>query len=604
MASLIDPPAQSRASAEVPVTAARAPTTAASSGSASGADAALSEAVFPLERLKRWFRRQGYWYAASAVVHGIGFAIVALVVTFLPQVVPTGLSLPQSGDPPAFGPGEQQDKQGPDFAKFELGTPQVNPGDISTQALREMQAPAGRPVYIDESPGYEPAGGGMPTDLTGPELGGLGGFTVPGVQGIGGQGGVGVGHGTGIYPGSGGEGVGFGRRGKGSREGGGTSGRTTATDRAVLGGLVWLAKHQGPSGAWSLQHGRFCPGRQAGGCGGQGTYQSDVAATSLALLPFLGAGQTHQTRDSPFKKQVSKGLAWLIKQQAPDGNLAQMGRGSERGEPKPMYTHALGTIVLCEAYGMTRDPKIGGPASRAVRFIELAQNESTGGWRYFPKDPGDTSVVGWQVMALKSAQMAGLGVNSISLESPRKWLNSVAVGRHGGRFCYMPYQPESASMTAVGQLCLQYMGSAPDDAALLEGKQYLMANLPDGNLQRDIYYWYYATLVLHNYLDQDWDKWNRAMRRTLVNTQVREGCGTGSWDPDHPTLDRWGSQGGRLYMTSLSVLTLEVYYRYLPLFRLNGPPPTLQSPDKKTPPTQSAPEKKTPPGDSTPAKAA
>ncbi len=559
------------------------------------------EAISPLERVKRWFREEGYWYATSAVVHAIGFVILAFVVTLLPHVLPTGLNQSQTGEAPAFDAGDQQDKQAPDFANFELGNPQLNPGDISTEALREVQAPAGKPVYIDDSEGYEPAGGGMSTGLVGPELGGLGGFTVPGIAGIAGKGGVGVGEGTGTLPGSDGDRLGFSLRPKGGFAGGGTGGRTSATDRAVLGGLVWLAKHQGPSGAWSLQHGRFCPGRQ-GGCSGQGTYQSDAAATSLALLPFLGAGQTHQTRNSPFKREITKGLAWLIKQQAPDGNLAQMGRGSERGEPKPMYTHALATIVLCEAYGMTRDPKIGGPASRAVRFIELAQNESTGGWRYFPKDPGDTSVVGWQVMALKSAQMAGLGVNSISLESPRRWLNSVAVGRRQGLFCYMPYQRESPSMTAVGQLCLQYMGSAPDDAALLEGKEYLMTNLPDGNLQRDIYYWYYATLVLHNYLDQDWDKWNRAMRRTLVNTQVGEGCGTGSWDPDQPTLDRWGSPGGRLYMTSLSVLTLEVYYRYMPLFRLNGPPPTLQSPEKKSPPADAAPEKKSPPNDTTPAK--
>ena len=186
--------------------------------------------------------------------------------------------------------------------------------------------------------------------------------------------------------------------------------------------------------------------------------------------------------------------------------------------------------------------------------------------------------------------MAGLGVNSVTLESPRKWLQSVATGRNQGLFRYQPYRAEAPSMTAVGQLCLQYMGSAPDDAALMEGKQYLMTNLPDGSLQRDIYYWYYATLVLHNYLDQDFDKWDRVMRKILVNTQVREGCGTGSWDPDLPTLDRWGSSGGRLYMTSLSVLTLEVYYRYMPLFCFNRPSPALPAPEPKAPPAKEASE--------------
>ena len=583
MASLIDPPAETSAPAEAPVAPLKQGSPGVRQADAVDADPTPPGPVPVLARLREWFREDGYWYATSAVVHAIGFVIFALVVTFLPHFLPTGLDLSGTGEAPEFQAAEQQDTQAPDFAKFELGNPREKTGNISTEALREMQAPAGKAVYIDDSTEYEPAGGGMATEPGGAPLGGIGGFTVAGVQGIGGRGGVGGGQGTSKYPGMGGSEIGFGLRGKGSRAGGG-SGPTRDTDRAVLGGLVWLAKHQGPNGAWSLQHSRFCPTRQS--CGGQGTYmQSDAAATALALLPFLGAGQTHQT-NGPFKKEITKGLNWLIKQQAPDGNLAHRGgRSADDVERKPMYTHALGTLVLCEAYGMTRDPKVGGPASRAVRFIELAQNQSTGAWRYHAQDPdGDTSVVGWQVMALKSAQMAGLGVNSVTLESPRKWLRSVAVGRNQGLFCYRPYERESPSMTAVGQLCLQYMGSAPDDAALLEGKQYLMANLPDGNLQRDIYYWYYATLVLHNYLDQDWDKWNRVMRRTLVNTQVREGCGTGSWDPDHPTLDRWGSAGGRLYMTSLSVLTLEVYYRYMPLFRLNGPPPTLQAPEKKAPP--------------------
>jgi hypothetical protein len=445
-----------------------------------------------------------------------------------------------------------------------------------------MQPQGGTPIYIDDAPDFV-GSGGMSANLPGADLGGLGGFTVQGIPGIGGPGGVGIGPGTGTLPGSGGGLVpGFGPRNRGNRPGG--PGGTQATDHAVLGGLIWIAKHQGPNGAWSIQHSRFCPTKQ--GCDGAGGYQSDVAATALALLPFLGAGQTHQTRNGPFTKQIDKGLNWLIRQQAPDGGLWRRpsGRVGDDGEINPMYTHAVATIVLCEAYGLTHDPKVGAAASKAVRYIELAQNESTGGWRYHPRDPdSDTSVLGWQVMALKSAQMAGLGVNSVTLESPRKWLASVATGRNHGLFRYQPYRAEEPSMTAVGQLCLQYMGLAPDDAALLEGKEYLMANLPSSSLHRDIYYWYYATLVLHNYLDGDWDKWDRDMRKILVHTQVTEGCGTGSWDPSLPTPDRWGSAGGRLYVTSLSVLTLEVYYRYMPLFRLKGPPPALPSTDPNAP---------------------
>src|SRR5208283_1009185 len=110
-------------------------------------------------------------------------------------------------------------------------------------------------------------------------------------------------------------------------------------------------------------------------------------------------------------------------------------------------------------------------------------------------------------------------------------------------------------------------GADPKEASVLEGKSSLMEDLPDPKTEADCYYWYYATLALHNFLDSDWDTWNRKMRRTLIETQAREGCATGSWDPERPTADRWGAPGGRLMTTSFNALTLEVPYRYSALFR-------------------------------------
>ena len=75
---------------------------------------------------------------------------------------------------------------------------------------------------------------------------------------------------------------------------------------------------------------------------------------------------------------------------------------------------------------------------------------------------------------------------------------------------------------------------------------------------------------MHNFADADWDAWNRKMRRALIETQAKTGCATGSWDPERPTADRWGSNGGRLMTTSFSTLCLEIYYRYLPLFKTDS----------------------------------
>ena len=123
---------------------------------------------------------------------------------------------------------------------------------------------------------------------------------------------------------------------------------------------------------------------------------------------------------------------------------------------------------------------------------------------------------------------------------------------------------------------------------MTDGTQYLLAHLPEPSF-RNLYYWYYASMVMHNIYDQPWDTWNRKMKRLLVESQNVDShrCARGSWDPDGPTKDQWGSQGGRLMMTSLSALTLEVYYRYLPLYAKRRPArPASTATDKKEPASQ------------------
>jgi hypothetical protein len=230
-----------------------------------------------------------------------------------------------------------------------------------------------------------------------------------------------------------------------------------------------------------------------------------------------------------------------------------------------MYSHGLATIALCEAYGMTQDSQIGYAAQNAIKFIESGQNPE-GGWRYEHGTPeGDTSVFGWQVMALKSAQMAGLQVDSEKYSNCKTWLKQVSSGRYNGLYSYIPGPPPKPSMTAVGLLANEYMGAGPADSANQESVEFILENIPSTEAQ-DIYYWYYATLAMHNIPGPQWDQWNRKMRRLLIATQVKSGCAEGSWNPES---DVWGQHGGRLMVTSLSALTLEVYYRYLPMYQLD-----------------------------------
>jgi hypothetical protein len=362
---------------------------------------------------------------------------------------------------------------------------------------------------------------------------------------------AGPGKGSGRDFGEGGDKSGLHSRGPG--KGGHGTGPSHAGDLAVAAALDWLARHQGLDGGWLLDYHDRC---KDASCTGVGASRSEAAATAMGLLPFLAAGSTHQSR-CHYQKVVRAALAWLLSHQKPTGDLSAGGL--------QMYSHGLATIALCEAYGMTGDRTLRIPAQAALHFIEAGQDPETGGWWYAHlQRGGDTSVVGWQVMALKSGLMAGLKVNPASLELARKWLDGVGKGTSKGLFSYRPNVPESNTMTAVGLLCTQYLGASRGDPRIVEGTAFLMANLPAIEA-RNVYYWYYAAQVMHNQPGPQWDQWNRRMRRILVQSQATKGCASGSWDPDRPK-DPWGGQGGRLMMTSLSALTLEVYYRYLPLY--------------------------------------
>jgi hypothetical protein len=344
-----------------------------------------------------------------------------------------------------------------------------------------------------------------------------------------------------------------GRRATARRELVKQEGGTTATEAAVARGLEWLARHQNKDGSWSLH--KFS---SAGGCNGRCDHRgmnSDVAGTALALLPFLGAGQTHL--QGQYKDEVRQGLRWLIARQLPDGDIPSAMANSH------MYAHGQAAIALCEACALTRDEFLREPAQRAIDFIVDAQH-SAGGWRYQPHDRGDTSVVGWQIMALRSAQMAYLSVPPQTFVKAGLFLDSVQTDSAGGRYAYMPGNRESYVMTAEALLCRQYGGWPQNHPGLVDGVRFLLADhLPRNNERVNMYYVYYATQVMHHMGGDAWSTWNYQVRDILVDTQETKGHQAGSWTP----VVGHDESGGRLYMTALAVCTLEVYYRHMPLYR-------------------------------------
>jgi hypothetical protein len=322
-------------------------------------------------------------------------------------------------------------------------------------------------------------------------------------------------------------------------------GGTTLTEAAVARGLRWLASRQQSDGHWSLDGGT----------------RSDSAATSLALLPFLGAGQTHLT--GRYRGEVARGLRWLVQHQRPDGDL-RAGSSGNSG----MYAHGQAAIVLCEAFLMTGDEELRVPAQKAIDFIVKAQYPD-GGWRYKPNSEsapgerrGDTSVVGWQLMALQSARAANLTVPSETFELASHYLDA-ARHRDGKQYCYQPNSAPSHVMTAEALLCRVYLGTRLDEPGFMEAIEHLAQHhLPSEN-DPNMYYWYYGTQAFHHVGGSHWDRWNLRMRDVLVNSQDKIGREAGSWPP----RGQHDGAGGRIYTTALAVCSLEVYYRHLPIFR-------------------------------------
>ena len=363
-----------------------------------------------------------------------------------------------------------------------------------------------------------------------------------------------------------------GRRAQAARTYGGTEG----TERAVEMGLDFLARHQFPDGRWSLDRlPTDGPGYEDAA---SGQMQSDSGATGLALLSFLGAGYTHL--EDKHRAVVQRGIDFLLRNQKPDGDLFSGGT-----KYAWYYSHGIATIALCEAYGMTRDPDLREPARNAIEFIIASQHPTQGGWRYRPRTETDTSVSGWQLMALKSAQMAGLEVPEEVLEKVGHWLDGAGV-RDGSRYVYNPNAPDSRdkregrqpnrAMTAEGLLMRMYLGWDHRTAGMEVGAEYLKANLPQVGTRerplRDSYYWYYATQVMFQMQGEHWRAWNDRLHPLLENSQTQSGPLAGSWHPTRwnaaePVPDRWGHAGGRLYVTAVHLLMLEVYYRHLPLYQ-------------------------------------
>ena len=327
-------------------------------------------------------------------------------------------------------------------------------------------------------------------------------------------------------------------------EGGGTA----ASEAAVRRGLKWLADHQNADGSWAP------------------SYQG--AMTGFALLCFLGHGETSDSAD--YGTVVQKGVSWLVENgRKNDGHLNMQETFDQPG----VYAHAIATYALGEYYIMSRDERVADLLKQAIGYIVDGQGPD-GGWMYaYDKSKSDTSVSGWQIQALKAAHNSGLNIDGVDAALDRAMLNLKRVQAEDGSFGYREARPGSYCLTGAGVYC-SYFWNLEKNKSVREGMEFLIKQTNKDHPvdyrheTADLYSWYYSTQACYLVGGAAWTRWNNLCRDQLYRNQ----SANGSWPPTAGKapggeLQHDPEGAGPYYRTSLCVLMLEVYYRYLPALR-------------------------------------
>lgn len=324
------------------------------------------------------------------------------------------------------------------------------------------------------------------------------------------------------------------------------TGGDAQTEAAVQAALRFLAQAQRRDGSWDPRASgagveRWPLGEARPGAGSKCT----TGLTGLSLLAMMGSGHTHVSGD--YADNVYRGLAYLIQNQNPDGSLS--GNATIYAAS---YCHSMAALAVCEAAVMTGDKSAIESSRRAIAHTVRMQHPITGGWRYTRGDPGDLSQLGWQAMVLDAGKRAGITVEPKNVAGVARFLQSVRAGQ-GGLACYRPGEASSRTMTAESLATRLLIGEDVPQREIDEAERYLLEALP-GRGKDNYYYWYYATIGLHQLQDDAWQRWNTALKNRLLATQRPDG----SW----PSSTVWGGYGGTIYTTAMATLCLETYYRH------------------------------------------
>ncbi|MCG8648537.1 MAG: terpene cyclase/mutase family protein, partial [Pirellulales bacterium] len=324
--------------------------------------------------------------------------------------------------------------------------------------------------------------------------------------------------------------------------------QTDQVDMAIQRGIDYLVAEQLDGGSMA---GAIVEGQDR---------KNAVAMTSLSIMAMAAVG--HQPSDpTPEGKAMRRALEFVLE---PKNQLHEHYYGADGSR---MYGHGITTLMLAEMLGMgvddAQDQKIRARLQNAVNLILAAQqlnkrSRSQGGWRYTPQsNDSDLSVSVWQVMALRSAKNAGLPVPKSAIDSAVEYIRSCYHPSQGG-FGYQPGRHPDYAMVAAGLLSMQVCGQY--DADEVKGAAEWLSRR---GLNFRHHWFFYGTYYYAQGMYQRGGRYAEQARTEVEDVLLRNQAEGGYWSASS------GQErgAGRIYSTTMAILSLSVKYHYLPIYQ-------------------------------------
>jgi hypothetical protein len=181
-----------------------------------------------------------------------------------------------------------------------------------------------------------------------------------------------------------------------------------------------------------------------------------------------------------------------------------------------------------------------------------------GGWLYGygQGGVGDLSVSGWNVQALKAAKLTGRKFSGLdkAMKKAREYISAASAPNGLYRYRIKDSDNGKLSLTGVGVLCARMLGKPQgnEDTSI----KAILASKPAQYRGANLYALYYHSQACFQVGGKVWDEYNKNFQTVIADAQEADG----SW----PIGGGAVRDDGKIYHTCLSILMMEVYYRYLP----------------------------------------